>query len=52
MHVPNGLGFEKWRIKRKWLVGWSVNLAKLAKIAISEPIWLEFGMDVPNVQQL
>ena len=30
------------------MVGWSVHLAKCAKIAISEPIWLKFGMEAPN----
>ena len=31
------------------MVGWLVNLVKWAKIVISEPIWLKFGMNAPNV---
>jgi hypothetical protein len=57
MDVPNGPDLKKWCIKdiqiyRKWLVGLLVgqliNLAKWAKIVISEWIWLKFSMDVPN----
>ena len=35
-------------IESGWLIGWLVNLVKLAKITISQPIWRKFGMDVPN----
>ena len=31
-----------------WLVGWLINIAKQAKITISEPIWLKFGINVPD----
>ena len=31
-----------------WLVGWFINLIKLAKIAIYELIWLKGGMEVLN----
>jgi len=43
-HLKN----DQWRLFCKFLVGWLVSLSKLAKIAISELIWLKFGMDVPN----
>ena len=33
---------------REWLVGWSANLSKLVKTAISERTWLKFGLDVSN----
>ena len=32
-------------IANDWLVGWSVNLTKFAKIAITESIWLILGVD-------
>jgi hypothetical protein len=35
-----------------WLIGWLVNLVKWGKIAISQLIWLKFGMDVPNAPDL
>ena len=45
---------EEWSVKailtigNGWLVSWFVNLVEWAKIAISELIWLKFGMDDLN----
>ena len=53
MEVPNGSPILKMvslhhSYCRNWFVGWSVDLAKWAKIAISELIWLKVGMEVLN----
>jgi hypothetical protein len=48
---------RKWWVKdipsiaSGWLVGWLVNLVKWAKITISEPIWLKFGMGVLDLKK-
>ena len=39
-------------IANDWLVGWSVNLTKFAKIAITESIWLILGVDIPISLQI
>ena len=54
MYVPNGPRFNKWwekaipNIGSGFLVGYFINLAKWAKIVISEQIWLKFRMNVTN----
>ena len=53
MEVPNDSSIKKMvslghSYYRKWLVGWSINLAKWAKIAIFELVGLKVGMEVLN----
>ena len=58
MDVLNSPRFQKRAVKAiphvesGQLVDWLINLAEWAKIAISIPIWLKFGMNVPNSPQI